>query len=418
MKVSIIITSYNYGRYLERCIRSCLNQDFPKDQYEVIVIDDQSTDETHTILNNLRDITNLRIKINKDNLGVAGTANEGIKMSRGQFVVRVDADDFVSNKFIFWLSEYLIANHNVFCVSCDYYYIDDFENKIERVSSYEKPVSCGIMYRKELLIQYGMYNQEWRHREEEELRKRLGQNYRIQHLAMPLYRYRMHKSNKTKKSDMMNYFKDKLSRIQSIDQPTIDVEPETDERQLTEYVVAVIPARGGSKRLPRKNIYPLWNKPMIYWAIKAAKESEYINDVYVSTEDNEIKNISETFGAIIISRPYSLSEGNVYKQSVICHATNYISQNFKKPTLIISLQANSPQVQSLNIDKCIDHLIQYKRQEVMSVDENLNQNAAIRVMTYNAVFQRTLSTNFGVVVSDLHDVHTIEDIELIEKSTS
>ena len=50
-------------------------------------------------------------------------------------------------------------------------------------------------------------------------------------------------------------------------------------------VVAIIPARGGSKRLPRKNIYPIWGKPMLYWSVLAAKQSKYIDEVWVTTED-------------------------------------------------------------------------------------------------------------------------------------
>ena len=54
-------------------------------------------------------------------------------------------------------------------------------------------------------------------------------------------------------------------------------------------IIAIIPARGGSKRLKRKNIFPVWGKAMIHWAIKAAKESKYITDVWVTTEDEYVK---------------------------------------------------------------------------------------------------------------------------------
>ena len=66
------------------------------------------------------------------------------------------------------------------------------------VQSSNKNISCGIMYRKDLLSQFGMYNSNFRHREEEELRKRVGDYYKIHHLNIPFYRYRMHSSNKTK----------------------------------------------------------------------------------------------------------------------------------------------------------------------------------------------------------------------------
>jgi hypothetical protein len=76
--------------------------------------------------------------------------------------------------------------------------VDNFENVLERKYARVDNISCGIMYRKDLLYDLGGYNDSMRHREEEELRKRLGDTYKIHHLEMPFYRYRMHNYNKTK----------------------------------------------------------------------------------------------------------------------------------------------------------------------------------------------------------------------------
>ena len=62
-------------------------------------------------------------------------------------------------------------------------------------------------------------------------------------------------------------------------------------------IVAIIPARGNSKRLERKNIYQIWGKPMLYWSIRACQESKYNIEPWISTEDEEIKEIAECFGA-------------------------------------------------------------------------------------------------------------------------
>ena len=89
--VSIIITNYNYGKFLARSIRSCISQRNVKN--EVIVVDDCSTDNSLEVLEPFKkDITIIE---NKKNLGVAGSSNAGIKAAKGQFVIRVDADDFV-----------------------------------------------------------------------------------------------------------------------------------------------------------------------------------------------------------------------------------------------------------------------------------------------------------------------------------
>ena len=192
--VSIIVTNYNYGKYLPRCLRSCLSQN--NVNCEVIVVDDVSTDNSIDVLEPFKD--QIRIIQNTENVGVAASANEGLRMSRGQFVIRVDADDFVSADMSYFMKTYLEANHDAFCVSCDYVLVDDHEEVIERKYAEKDNISCGIMYRRDLLLEYGGYNPLMRHREEEELRKRLGDFYKIHHLRIPFYRYRMHNHNKTK----------------------------------------------------------------------------------------------------------------------------------------------------------------------------------------------------------------------------
>jgi len=421
MRVSIIITSYNYSMYLERCLRSCLSQNFSKNDYEVIVVDDASTDNTVDILNKFKYYPNFRFIINKKNVGVAKTANIGISSCLGRYFIRVDADDYVNRDMLYFMVRYMESNINAFCVACDYILVDNFGKKLERKYAEENPVSCGILYRTDLITKYGMYNSDFRHREEEELRQRLMGFYDIHYLKIPFYRYRMHDTNKTKQLSEMERYKKLLesksygSTKSSESRPMIEIEPDPDDRPIDQYVVVVIPARGGSRRLKRKNIYPVWNKPMIYWAIIAAKQSQFVKGVFVSTEDQEIKEISEQFGAEVIDRPDEFSQGKVYKQSAICHAVSVISEKYQKPTLVVSLQANSPQVEASHIDQGIKHLMKYKKQEVISVDSNLNQNAAIRIMNYNAVFQKTLSTNLGVFVTDLYDVHRQSDVEYLEK---
>ena len=195
--VSIIVTNYNYAPYLQRCLRSVLNQE--SINHEVIVIDDCSTDNSLETLSVFKN--DIKILSTQTNSGVAAAANVGIKAARGQFIIRVDADDYVSSNMCYFMKTYLESNHDAFCVSCDYHIVDNHENSIQRKYAEKDPISCGIMYRKDLFLQFGGYNDAMRHREEEELRKRLGEYYQIYHLKIPFYRYRMHNSNKTKTSE-------------------------------------------------------------------------------------------------------------------------------------------------------------------------------------------------------------------------
>ena len=195
--VSIIITNYNYSKYISRCLRSCLNQE--RVRFEVIVVDDCSTDNSQDMLRPFSD--RIRFFKTDKNSGVAVASNLGIENARGQFFFRVDADDYINKDMSFVMKKYLESNHDAFCVSSDYLMVDNYENTIERKYAENENISCGIMYRRDLFLSLGGYNPKMRHREEEELRKRLGDNYRIHHLKIPFYRYRMHDTNKTKQPE-------------------------------------------------------------------------------------------------------------------------------------------------------------------------------------------------------------------------
>ena len=102
------------------------------------------------------------------------------------------------------------------------------------------------------------------------------------------------------------------------------------------FVLAVIPARGGSKGLPRKNILPLSGKPLIVWSIEAAKKSKYIDSCIVSTDDNVIAKVAESHGCEIpFIRPKHLARDKSATMDVILHALNFFSNKchlLKYPT--------------------------------------------------------------------------------------
>ena len=179
-------------------------------------------------------------------------------------------------------------------------------------------------------------------------------------------------------------------------------------------IVAIIPARGGSKRLNRKNIFPIWGKPMLYWSVRAALQSKHITDVWVTTEDEEIKQVALESGAKVHNRDPKLSEDHVYKMDAIRSASRFIEKEHYKPDVVISLQANSPEIKSTMLDDAIDIFFEHDRNELISVDSNLMMNAAFRIMKKEYVYQRDLSTKTGAYICNIQDVHTIGDVREIE----
>ena len=212
--ISIIVTNYNYAEFIERCLRSCMNLKLVK--HEVIFVDDCSSDDSLHKLEKFKSFSNFKLISLKENVGVAAASNAGMRQARGKYIVRVDADDYVNEFFAFYLSEFLNYNHDCFCVACDYYEVDANSNKINRKYAKKDPISCGIMYRSDFLSSVGYYDESFRPREEEELRKRLDKNYRIKFVEIPLYRYYKHGSNKTNQKEYLEYkniLNNKFSKI-------------------------------------------------------------------------------------------------------------------------------------------------------------------------------------------------------------
>ncbi len=179
--------------------------------------------------------------------------------------------------------------------------------------------------------------------------------------------------------------------------------------------IAVIPARGGSKRLPRKNIYPLNGKPLIVYTIDACKSTKHIDEVYVSSDDDEILTVAKEYGAIPLFRPSNLADDTTPKIIAIRQAVQMpeVLAN-GKPDIVVVPQANSPQMTSAQLDAALDMMLQYNLWEVMSTDANGVQNAAFRVVKYDALFNEFLSAHCGFIVAENIDVHTLEDIKKLE----
>lgn len=92
--------------------------------------------------------------------------------------------------------------------------------------------------------------------------------------------------------------------------------------------IAIIPARGGSRRIPRKNIRPFFGKPMIAYSIEAAKKSGLFYAVFVSTDDTEIEEVALDYGAFIMSRPASLAADEVGTQEVMHDALKEVEATY------------------------------------------------------------------------------------------
>lgn len=196
MIVSVIIPVFNSEKYIARCVRSAMNQSLSKDLYEIIVINDGSTDNTAEVLKYVG--SHITLIDLKKNMGIAYARNEGIKASRGRYIINLDADDYIDRDLLYVESMFLNMNPDWDAVSCDYILVDEKEAHINRVNSKKNPIACGIMFRVERLIDIGLYDPKFVFNEDMDLRIRFEKKFSIKHIKLPLYRYRQHDNNSSK----------------------------------------------------------------------------------------------------------------------------------------------------------------------------------------------------------------------------
>jgi CMP-N-acetylneuraminic acid synthetase len=131
-------------------------------------------------------------------------------------------------------------------------------------------------------------------------------------------------------------------------------------------IVGIIPARGGSKRLPRKNVKLLAGKPLIALSIEAGLQSKYIDKVVISTEDKEIADIAQSFGAEVIARPHELAQDETKTAPVLLHVVEELEKKGYKPDIVVLLQATCPNKTPELIDSVIEKLINSNNDSVFT----------------------------------------------------
>jgi CMP-N,N'-diacetyllegionaminic acid synthase len=125
----------------------------------------------------------------------------------------------------------------------------------------------------------------------------------------------------------------------------------------TRRVIALIPARGGSKGLPGKNIAPLGDRPLIAWSIEAAKASRHVDDVAVTTDDPAIAAIARQWGATVVERPAELATDTAPIEGALFHAVDTLGGGWE---ILVLLQPTSPLRRPEDIDACIETMSEAK----------------------------------------------------------
>jgi len=148
-------------------------------------------------------------------------------------------------------------------------------------------------------------------------------------------------------------------------------------------IIAIIPARGGSKGIPGKNIKLLAGKPLIAYSIEAARGSRFIDRIVVSTDDKKIADIAQKLGAEVIMRPRELAEDTTPMDPVLSHAVSFLEQKKGyKPDFVMLLQPTSPLRTTKHIDEAVEKFFAGDFDSLISVEINRNPHHEISEEKY------------------------------------
>lgn len=146
-------------------------------------------------------------------------------------------------------------------------------------------------------------------------------------------------------------------------------------------ILALITARAGSKGIPNKNLCPIRNKPLINYSIECAQKSEYIDDIYCTTDGAEIKKTCLDAGIGVIDRPAELASDTSKSIDCIVHAIEELKKQGKHYDYVLQLQPTSPLRQPFHIDGIIEECI----------SKGLNQMLSVHQVEYNPILVRFMN---------------------------
>lgn len=173
-------------------------------------------------------------------------------------------------------------------------------------------------------------------------------------------------------------------------------------------IIAIIPARGGSKGIPNKNIIDLCGKPLIAHSILAAQQSQYIDTILVSTDSEHIQSVALEYGACApFLRPAELSSDTAKTIDCMLHTIDYMKNHGETYDCVVLLQPTQPIRKEHDIDNAIAQLLDSPFNSLVSVCPVEEHPILMRTITKEGTLQSLLNTSSTVRRQDFPDVYKV-----------
>ena len=370
MKISVYMASYNYADFIEEAINSVIHQTL--DDWELIVINDGSTDDTEEVLKQYESNQKIRI-IHQQNQGLNITNNIALRLARGEYIMRLDADDYLDENALSVLSDSLDRNKAFDLVFPDYYEVDEngkvldlirrdkLDNDVE-ILDLPAHGAC-TMFRTNTLKRLGGYIEDFQCQDGYELWLRFIQKYKPKNINIPLFYYRQHSKSLTKnKKKILDTRREIKKRF---------VKKELNGK--LPKVVAIIPASRQTNYIKNDALIDMCGKPLIWYTISEALKCKSFEEIIISSGDDDVLEFSKDFKNLTLHKRSVEIDTNSSRGELGLDALQSLSKiDQASIDYVCFLNVNSPLRTVEHIDWAINTLTIFKVDNVISVDEELN----------------------------------------------
>ena len=371
-KVSVYITCHNYGNYVVQAIQSVYDQIFS--DWELLIIDDGSTDDSREKIESatVEKHDEVRLFFNDRPRGLPFCANLAISEAHGEYLIRLDADDWFDESALLTMSEFLEKNTDKALVYPNYTYVDangfhlGVENR-KKIGTEAKVLDLPAhgactMVRKRVLKAIGGYSTQYNAQDGHEMWLNVIDRYEVANVTTPLFYYRQHANSLTKDNSKVLTARQKIKRGAR----------KKENKGVGIKVVGVIPAKNTYKETPNICLEPIAGRPLIDYTLDAALGSELLDEVLVATDDDAVMDHCRSHESLIVyRRPMSLSQSHVKQLEVISDAVEYLEEDEKIfPDAIVLLNVHCPLKLPSDIDEAVDTLVLYGVDSVVSIYED------------------------------------------------
>ena len=368
--VTVYIVSHNYGRFLSKAIESVLSQSF-KD-WELLIYDDGSDDDTAEVAGRYTHYPNVSF-FQPGKQGLIRTANQAIEQARGNYVIRLDADDYLEENALLIMVQEFKRNPETALVYPDYFVVNEDNVILEHIRQnsitsesnlLDLPAhgACSLIKRS-ILLKIRKYDPSLTCQDGYDLWLKVAGEYRVKNVNLPLFYYRRHGRNLTGQEHRI------LSARQQIKERFVkeNLKPE----ELPE-VLAIIPTHGTKANPSTNPLRDLAGRKLIDYTLDAVSRAELVSRSIVLSEDDEaLAYVSRGWKCETLKRPAALGGlSSRIEESVLWVLKELSAKENYRPDLVLLLYIHAPLRKASHIDEAIYSQIIFNTDSVVSVTQN------------------------------------------------